>query len=73
MGHQKGTGRCSGMMGALEMKMDNGITFKIGSGFDDKQRRKPPKIGSRVTFKFQGLTKAGVPRFPIFMRQHPGM
>jgi len=56
------------MMGALEMKMDNGITFKIGSGFDDKQRRKPPKIGSRVTFKFQGLTKAGVPRFPIFMR-----
>lgn len=52
VGHQKGTGRCSGMLGALQMKMDNGITFKIGSGFDDKQRRKPPKIGSRVTFKY---------------------
>ena len=52
VGHQKGTGRCSGMLGALQMKMDNGITFKIGSGFNDKERRKPPKIGSRVTFKY---------------------
>lgn len=52
IGHQKGTGRCSGMLGALEVKLDNGIKFKIGSGFDDSQRRTPPKIGSRVTFKY---------------------
>jgi DNA ligase-1 len=71
--HLKGTGRCAAMMGAIQVKMDNGITFKIGSGFDDKQRRKPPKIGSRVTFKFQGLSKSGTPRFPIFIREHPGM
>jgi DNA ligase-1 len=35
IGHNKGTGRCSGMLGALQVKVDNGITFKIGSGFDD--------------------------------------
>jgi DNA ligase-1 len=39
------------MLGALVVKMANGITFKIGSGFDDNQRRNPPKIGMIVTFK----------------------
>ena len=73
IGHQKGTGRCTGMLGALEMREKDGTEFKIGSGFNDAQRRSPPKIGSIVTFKFQGRSKAGVPRFPIFMRIHPGM
>ena len=50
--HEKGTGRCSGMLGALRVRLDDGTEFKIGSGFDDSQRRKPPKIGSRVTFKY---------------------
>jgi DNA ligase 1 len=36
VGHQKGTGRCSNMLGALEMRADNGIEFKIGSGFNDQ-------------------------------------
>ena len=35
--HLKGTGRCSAMCGAILCKLDNGIEFKIGSGFDDKQ------------------------------------
>lgn len=73
IGHQKGTGRCQNMCGALQVKMSNGIHFKIGSGFTDAQRRKPPKIGSVVTFKYQGLTKSNVPRFPIFMRVHQGV
>jgi len=73
IGHARGEGRCWNMLGALEMRGDNGVEFKIGSGFDDKQRRKPPKIGSRVTYKFQGLTKDGKPRFPIFMRIYAGM
>ena len=73
IGHQKGTGRCWDMCGALLMKGDNGIKFKIGSGFTDAQRKSPPKIGSRVTYKYQGLTNDGLPRFPIFLRIHPGM
>ena len=71
--HVRGTGRCSNMTGAIQVQDNNGIVFNIGSGFSDAQRRKPPKIGSIVTFKYQGLTKAKVPRFPIFLRIHPGM
>ncbi len=73
VGHQKGTGRCSGMMGALLMQEKDGTEFKIGSGFDDKQRKNPPKIGSVVTFKFQGRSTNGVPRFPIFLRLYEAM
>lgn len=72
-GYQKGTGRCTGMMGALLVKEKDGTAFKIGSGFDDSQRKNPPKIGSWVTFKFQGRSTNGIPRFPIFLRVHPGM
>ena len=73
IGHQRGSGRCMDMLGALQALGDNGIEFKIGGGFSDAQRRKPPKIGSRVTYKYQGLTGSGKPRFPIFLRIHPGM
>ena len=72
-GTKKGTGRCSGMMGAIFVREKDGTEFKIGSGFDDKQRMKPPKIGSTITFKYMGRSKNGIPRFPIFMREHPGM
>ncbi len=73
IGHQKGTGRCSDMCGAILMRGDDGIEFKIGSGFNDAQRRKPPKKGSRVTYKYMGKSNSGKPRFPIFLRVHPGI
>jgi DNA ligase-1 len=72
-GHERGTGRCSGMLGAIHVRGDDGTEFKIGSGFTDAQRMKPPKIGSRVTYKYMGKSDSGKPRFPIFMRVHPGM
>ncbi len=37
IGHQPGTGRCAGMMGALLCHSHRG-NFKIGSGFNDSQR-----------------------------------
>ena len=58
VGHKKGTGRLSGMMGALQCVLPNGIEFDIGTGFDDSERRKPPKIGSVVTFKYQELSNS---------------
>ena len=72
-GHTPGTGKYTGMCGALEVRNDQGVEFKIGSGFDDAQRMDPPKIGSRITYKFQGHTNDGKPRFAIFLRVHPGM
>jgi len=40
------------MLGALHVKDNFGKEFKVGSGFTDAQRRKPPKIGSVITFKY---------------------
>ncbi|EAR91616.1 ATP-dependent DNA ligase (macronuclear) [Tetrahymena thermophila SB210] len=68
IGSERGEGRCADMMGALVCRMKNGKEFKIGSGFNDDQRRRPPKKGSVITFKYQNLTKDGKPRFPIFLR-----
>lgn len=44
------------------------IRFKIGSGFSDKDRAAPPPIGTIITYKYYGLTKNGLPRFPVFLR-----
>lgn len=44
------------------------IRFKIGSGFSDKDRATPPPIGTTITYKYYGLTKNGLPRFPVFLR-----
>lgn len=65
--HIPGRGKHKGRLGALEVKW-NGVTFKVGTGFSDDQRRNPPKIGSKVTFRYQELSKDGVPRFPVFVR-----
>ena len=73
IGHEKGTGRCSNMCGAIRVRGDDGTLFKIGSGFTDAQRMKPPKLGARVTYKYMGKSDAGKPRFPIFLRLHPGV
>ncbi len=63
-----GTGKHKGKMGALSVELSNGIKFAIGTGFTDKERANPPPIGSIVTFRYQELTDAGVPRFPSFVR-----
>ena len=62
------------MMGKILVRdLKLGVEFRIGSGFTDKQRIKPPKIGSMITYKYQNLTNAGVPRFPIFLRDYHGV
>lgn len=66
--HIPGKGKYAGMMGALEVKTPEGITFKIGTGFSDAQRRHPPAVGSKVTYTYRDLTKNGVPRFASFLR-----
>jgi DNA ligase-1 len=40
------------MCGAIQVREKDGTEFKIGSGFTDKDRLNPPKIGSVVTFKY---------------------
>jgi len=68
IGHTKGKGKYQGKLGAIEVKTKDGIIFKIGSGFSDHQRANPPDIGTIITFKYNGLTMAGIPRFARFWR-----
>ncbi len=68
--HIAGKGKLLGKMGALLVEIENEnqqkIRFKIGSGFSDTQRKNPPAIGSKITYKFFGKTKNDTPRFASF-------
>jgi DNA ligase-1 len=66
--HLPGRGKYAGMMGALLVKLPDGTRFRIGTGFTDAQRRDPPPVGSVITFRYQGTTGGGKPRFARFMR-----
>jgi DNA ligase-1 len=68
IGYTKGKGKYKGKLGAIKCKLKNGTVFKVGSGFSDKQRQNPPKIGDIITFKYKKFTKYGKPRFPVFLR-----
>lgn len=66
--HISGKGKLKGWMGAMLVENQEGVRFKLGSGFSNEQRKSPPKIGSVVTYKFYGKTKNNIPRFASFMR-----
>lgn len=68
IGHIPGKGKHEGRLGALQVRLANGIKFRIGTGFTDKERENPPPVGSTVTFRYKEFTKAGIPRFASFMR-----
>ena len=67
VGHQDGAGRHKGRMGALLVKLPDGTNFAIGTGFSDRERENPPAVGATVTFRYQELSDAGVPRFPSWV------
>ena len=71
VGYKVGKGKYSGQMGALLIQLDSGIEFYIGSGFTDEQRRQPPKLGSIITFRYNGYTQNGIPKFARYMRERP--
>lgn len=65
---EPGQGRHKGRAGALVCALADGTSFKVGTGLSDAQREAPPEIGAIITFRYQELTDAGVPRFPAFLR-----
>ncbi|WP_339141799.1 DNA ligase [Pseudoalteromonas galatheae] len=69
--HLPGKGKYQGMMGSLLVKNAQGKEFKVGSGFSDEERASPPPIGSQITYRYQGYTKFGKPRFARFLRVRP--
>lgn len=67
--HIAGKGKYRNQLGSLLVEMPNGRRFKIGSGFSDAERKKPPSIGSTITYKYSGRTSTNLPRFATFLRQ----
>lgn len=66
--HLPGAGKYEGMLGALLVERPDGLRFRLGSGFSDAQRHDPPPVGAWVTYRHNGFTKNGIPRFARFMR-----
>lgn len=59
----------SGTMGTIVANW-NGVEFEIGTGYTQQQRQEywhSLKPGTKITFKYQELSKYGVPRFPVFL------
>jgi DNA ligase-1 len=67
LGHQEGAGRHKGRLGALLVELEDGTQFAVGTGFSDAERESPPLVGSLITFRYQELSDAGVPRFPSYV------
>lgn len=68
VGYVPGKGKYEGMMGALEVEDAQGRRFRIGTGFEDRDRANPPAIGTWVTYRYSGVTANGIPRFASFLR-----
>lgn len=66
--YKAGKGKFSGMLGSIKVRDDQGREFYIGSGFSKQQREQPPPLHSRISYRYQGLTRSGLPRFPVFLR-----
>jgi DNA ligase-1 len=67
--YKAGKGKYSGFVGSLKLRRDDGREFYVGSGLSDKLRASPPAIGSLITYRYQGFTDSGLPRFPVYIRQ----
>lgn len=73
IGYRPGKGKYQGMVGALMVKTPEGRTFALGSGLTDALRQQPPAIGTQVTYRYNGLTSTGLPRFARFLRVRPSL
>ena len=71
--HLPGKGRHAGRLGALLVETPSGQRFRLGAGFSDADRERPPPVGSWVTYRFRGTHNGGLPRFASFVRARADM
>ena len=71
VGYTPGQGKYAGQVGALIVEDEQGRRFRLGSGLSDAERVMPPALGSRVTYRYNGLTASGLPRFARYLRERP--
>ena len=51
-----GKGKFSEIMGSLLVTDESGRGFRIGAGYNNKERRNPPTVVTVITYKFTGTT-----------------
>lgn len=68
IGYRPGRGKYAGQVGALLVEDARGRRFALGSGLSDIDRRQPPRPGTLVTYRYDGLTAKGTPRFARYLR-----
>lgn len=73
VGLEEGRGKLQGHCGAFVCELPNGEVFKakmVGPLAALKTAWETPAawVGKQLTVKFQGLTSAGIPRFPVGLR-----
>lgn len=69
--YTQGEGKFANQVGSI-ICQDEDKSFKIGSGMSEDFRKNPPKLGTIITYKYFGLTKKGLPKFPTFLRIREG-
>lgn len=72
-GFRPGQGKYAGAVGALQVETPEGVRFFIGSGLPDEVRRRPPPVGSVLSYRYHDRTGSGVPRFASFLRWHEAL
>jgi len=69
--HSFGKGRHADKMGNLSVRwIQSGVSFDIGGGFTDDQRKRYHELfstGTIVKFRFFEVNESGKPRFPTFL------
>ncbi|WP_455949364.1 hypothetical protein [Helicobacter pullorum] len=70
MGYTQGKEKLEEMLGAMicqaKIKGEK-KPLKPVSGLSTKKKKSPPPLHSIITYKYNGLTKNNLPRFPTFL------
>jgi DNA ligase-1 len=68
IGYKRGKGKFKGKIGSVLVRTEDNLEFYIGSGLTDEHRSTPIALGALVTFKYNGVTHNGIPRFARLLR-----
>jgi len=68
IGHEPGKGKYENLTGGLQVQNVYGIVFTLTTGMTDAWRKNPPKIGTKISYKFKSVSDMGVPKYPSIVR-----
>ena len=72
IGHEPGSGRHKGRLGALLVELADGTRFAVGTGFTDAQRENPSSVGAIDPVSFPGAVRPGRATLPVLRRRLRG-